>query len=44
VVAGVLLVVATGLLVVTRRFQVMSAADDARDVAQEANAVGDPDA
>ena len=44
VVAGVLLVVATGLLVVTRRFQVMSAADDARDVAQEASAVGDPDA
>ncbi len=34
VVAGLLLVVATGLLVVTRRFQVMSAADDARDRAQ----------
>jgi RsiW-degrading membrane proteinase PrsW (M82 family) len=33
VVAGVLLVLATGLLVVTRRFEVMSAADDARDFA-----------
>jgi len=37
VVAGLLLVAATGVLVVTGRFQVMSAADDARDRAQVAD-------
>jgi len=48
VVAGVLLVLATGLLVATRRFEVMSAADTARDIAMDGASDGaelaDPDA